>query len=149
MTQRCSHDAHETLSKRDHKIVLKKRLEKARRAVREADSKQLFCDNTTIPKDKKSNEGAPVAQDKEGSKRNKPDPFRHAQQQATHYDSQRQLLFDRIQQERLEREETIKEKKDKRANDRRIHLSRTKKGQPRLGRMLEGLLGRIEKQLHQ
>ena len=53
-------------------------------------------------------------QGKEGStnvKKNKPDPFAQAQQQATHYGTQRQLLFERMEQERLEKERVIKGKR--------------------------------------
>lgn len=171
MTQRYGHTTQDTFSKKDHKIALKKRLEKAKKAVKGADNKQLFCDDNSIKEQKTTSlathDNTPIdttsirklegrtsavqekGQDGEYTRKNKPNPFTHAQQKATHYSTQRQLLFDRMQQERLEKDKAIKEKKGKRERDKRIHLSRTRKGQPRLGGMLEGLLGKIEKQLHQ
>lgn len=141
MTKRHDHNAQGTFSKKDHKIVLRKRLEKARKAVQGVDSKQLINDSDVVSKDER--------QRTEFVKKNKPNPFTHAQQGATHYNTQRQLLLDRMQQERLEREKVIKEKRGRREREKRMHLSRTRKGQPRLGGMLEGLLGRIEKQMRQ
>jgi rRNA processing len=128
-------------SKKDHKIVLRKRLERAKKALHGASNDAIARKEERVEEHGKEYSAS--------DKKSKPDPFAQAQQQATHYSTQRELLFERMQQERLEKERMIKEKKDKRERDRRIHLSRTKKGQPRLGGMLEGLLGRIEKQMHQ
>ena len=102
-------------SKREHKIILRKRLERVR---------------------KKSLGSGEEASKEASTSKTRPDPFKREAEQAKDWKEKSEELLERKEQEK-------REKKRARNEDRRKHLQRTKKGQPRLSAMIDSLVKKL------
>lgn len=122
---------------RDHRFALKARLERAR--------KQAGINSPTHPHKQNYSQTDDNKNERKHHSR-KPDPYKNARGQALKAAEEREAAKKEKDRAARERAEAIQRAKEERERKKRIHLGRTKKGQPKLALQAESLLERIQKQ---
>lgn len=131
-------------------MALRKRLERARRKQGQpisANSAPIDKDQqaVAVSKDYKAKNTSLPATTKADKKHDKhrPDPFQRPKSAFLAAHLAQQVYMQKLEAERAEREKIRRDKERARRDKRKVHLAKTARGQPRLGKQIEALLDRI------
>ena len=135
---------------RDHKMALRKRLERARRKQGQpvVGANSVSVDNAMASATSKDDRttGTPLPTTARTDKRHdkhRPDPFQRPKSALLTTHLAQQVHMQKLEAERVERERARWERERARRDKRKVHLAKTARGQPRLGKQIEALLDRI------